>query len=419
MQIHTTTPIRKLIATLTLFLVPLNLVAEAESIQDLDCGKLNILLEQSGWQIAFSEQNDLILKPPGQINQTAEQASLTAPVAKPKPMVEGFDTLQQCLESAGWIVSKDTEGALLIYWPATDDTRPDSSSTGTVADTTTASTQTTSSNQVSPRWQQVQQILESTGYWRTENTDSGDLLIYPLSPATPDTTHGEEETSQNVTLEELNLVPISGLDLVQERLENVGWEITESDSGSFLIRWKQAAPNETVIEDPENQTDISTSQAGMNKTTKKPDATLILDKDSDGVPNKNDLCPATIPGKAVNQTGCEVSVIILKGIHFRTASSALSAQSQQILTDQAKVVQSHKTLRFRVVGHTDSVGTEENNLDLSNRRAVAVQAYLISQGVDASALEAQGSGEAEPIADNETKQGRFNNRRVELHMLEP
>lgn len=69
------------------------------------------------------------------------------------------------------------------------------------------------------------------------------------------------------------------------------------------------------------------------------------------------------------------------------------------------------------VGHTDSVGAEAYNLKLSERRAEAVKAYLVSKGVDPQKVYTEGKGEAQPIGNNKTREGRAKNRRVELEVV--
>jgi OOP family OmpA-OmpF porin len=71
---------------------------------------------------------------------------------------------------------------------------------------------------------------------------------------------------------------------------------------------------------------------------------------------------------------------------------------------------------IKVTGHTDSVGTEEYNQKLSERRAASVVTYLEQQQLDAAKLSSEGKGESEPVADNDTDEGRAQNRRVELHL---
>ena len=71
---------------------------------------------------------------------------------------------------------------------------------------------------------------------------------------------------------------------------------------------------------------------------------------------------------------------------------------------------------IKVIGHTDSVGSDEYNQALSERRASSVAAYLLSQGLAPNKLTSEGKGESQPVADNETDEGRAKNRRVELHI---
>ena len=89
-----------------------------------------------------------------------------------------------------------------------------------------------------------------------------------------------------------------------------------------------------------------------------------------------------------------------------------SAPAQRTLDEVATALLTQPELNVEVQGHTDSIGTETYNLGLSERRAVAVKAYLVSRGLSATALTAKGYGKAKPIASNETAEGRAQNRRV-------
>ena len=83
----------------------------------------------------------------------------------------------------------------------------------------------------------------------------------------------------------------------------------------------------------------------------------------------------------------------------------------------AEILQRYPRTQIVIVGHTDSVGSEQYNLNLSHRRAIAVADYLVSQGVAAARLGTEGRGEMEPIASNDTAAGREQNRRVELFVV--
>ena len=76
-------------------------------------------------------------------------------------------------------------------------------------------------------------------------------------------------------------------------------------------------------------------------------------------------------------------------------------------------------IRMRIEGHTDSDGGDDYNLELSQRRAMAVGQYLINAGVEPDRLEWQGFGETRPIASNQTAEGKAQNRRVEFHVINP
>jgi len=84
------------------------------------------------------------------------------------------------------------------------------------------------------------------------------------------------------------------------------------------------------------------------------------------------------------------------------------------LVDQAKALNLEVIV---AVGHTDSVGTDAYNQKLSERRAAAVKAYLVSKGVAANRVYTEGKGEKSPVADNKTKEGRAKNRRVEVEVV--
>lgn len=109
-------------------------------------------------------------------------------------------------------------------------------------------------------------------------------------------------------------------------------------------------------------------------------------------------------------------VITLSGsVLFASDKSELLPSAQQRLDDVAKaLLEGNPDAQIVVEGHTDSRGGESYNLDLSARRAEAVRSYLVSRGVPAARIRAQGLGLSRPVADNKSAEGRANNRRVEI-----
>ena len=104
---------------------------------------------------------------------------------------------------------------------------------------------------------------------------------------------------------------------------------------------------------------------------------------------------------------------LAKMIYFKTASSDLVEASKQSLDVIAQYLNATEG-NYEVQGHTDSVGSEANNMRLSQSRAQAVVDYLISKGVDGNRLKAVGYGESQPKYDNNTADGRAQNRRIEI-----
>lgn len=110
--------------------------------------------------------------------------------------------------------------------------------------------------------------------------------------------------------------------------------------------------------------------------------------------------------------------VILKNIFFETGVADLKPSSKAELNYLKTLLTDNPTMKIQINGHTDNVGTESNNQNLSFKRAVAVVDYLIKQGIQNERLVAKGFGESQPISENETEAGRKANRRTEFLILE-
>ena len=160
------------------------------------------------------------------------------------------------------------------------------------------------------------------------------------------------------------------------------------------------------------------------------------DSDGDGVWDEFDECPHTPPGTIVNERGCPYKKpakpkkfyverdlknkgeFVTNDIHFEFNSDKIQPDSYDLLNQIGKVLEKHPDWKLEISGHTDSIGTEEYNQKLSERRAKSVRKYLLENfDIFARNLIARGYGESKPIADNGTSEGRAKNRRVEFKII--
>jgi OmpA-OmpF porin, OOP family len=146
----------------------------------------------------------------------------------------------------------------------------------------------------------------------------------------------------------------------------------------------------------------------------------IPDTDGDGVNDEEDKCinekgPASNFGcPLIDEKVREIVNIAAKNVFFATASDKLLVQSNKRLDVVVGILNQNPSYKIQVDGHTDDQGKDEYNLDLSNRRAASVKAYIVGKGIAESRLNSTGYGETKPVADNKTAKGRAQNRRVEM-----
>jgi len=121
-------------------------------------------------------------------------------------------------------------------------------------------------------------------------------------------------------------------------------------------------------------------------------------------------------GGAMNMLGRKFTdaKIITHGINFDVDKATIKPESMGTLNMVAGVLRGNPDLKFEIDGHTDNTGTVGHNAMLSQQRADAVKAQLVSMGIDASRLSTKGFGDTKPVADNSTLEGKANNRRVEF-----
>ncbi len=121
-------------------------------------------------------------------------------------------------------------------------------------------------------------------------------------------------------------------------------------------------------------------------------------------------------GVSVTRTGDQVILNMPSDITFNVDQDAVKAGFYPVLNSVAKVLNRYQRTVVDVYGYTDSTGSDQHNLDLSQRRAMSVANYLSAQGVDPRRFAVTGFGKERPIASNATAEGRAQNRRVEIQL---
>jgi OOP family OmpA-OmpF porin len=138
------------------------------------------------------------------------------------------------------------------------------------------------------------------------------------------------------------------------------------------------------------------------------------DDDKDGVANSIDRCPNTVAGAAVDTHGCAIKIAL--EIHFEYDSAAIKPSSDLAIQEYADFLKKYTDYSSKIVGHTDSRGSEVYNQKLSEKRAQNVVNALVTKGVNTKQLSALGQGEKSPVASNMNAEGRAQNRRIEAEM---
>ena len=122
-------------------------------------------------------------------------------------------------------------------------------------------------------------------------------------------------------------------------------------------------------------------------------------------------------GVQVQRDGDNIRLIMPNNITFGTDRYDLRDSFTEVLNSVVLVLNKYPDTMLAIVGHTDSTGAASYNMELSQKRATSVASYLLSRQVEASRISSSGAGESQPIADNQTTQGRALNRRVELSIV--
>ena len=205
------------------------------------------------------------------------------------------------------------------------------------------------------------------------------------------------------------LAKYAGCPIPDTDTDGVNDEVDKCPSVAGLAKYGGCPIPDTDNDGLNDEIDKCPSQAGPSQFGGCPD------RDNDGIMDGEDHCP-DVKGPADN-FGCpkiENAKFNTQRIQFVTGSSTLTAASKTMIKEGAKLLNStdFKMLKVEVRGHTDNVGSAESNLILSDKRAKSVMNELVKNGVNKDRITAVGFGETMPVATNDTKEGRAQNRRV-------
>jgi OmpA-OmpF porin, OOP family len=152
------------------------------------------------------------------------------------------------------------------------------------------------------------------------------------------------------------------------------------------------------------------------------------DNDGDGVPDERDECPEVPEERGGDGDGCPEKtyvkiengeLVVFGKVQFKTGSAQIEQKSLPLVDQLAVAIRAHPAVKkVRIEGHTDDVGSDTVNRELSKKRAESVKDALVERGVSKGRLEAVGHGESQPIAPNRTRAGRAKNRRVEFVIVD-
>jgi len=197
--------------------------------------------------------------------------------------------------------------------------------------------------------------------------------------------------------------------IVQEVVEPEAIEEEVVTEGTNSVEEIKDSDNDGIIDEedkcPDTQDKIVVDETGCE-----------IDDDNDGVVNSKDNCPDTSKEFMVDGYGCPQTMVL--NIKFESSKATINNENLEGLKSFAQFLKDNPGYQVLIYGHTDSSGSKESNKTLSQDRANAVRDSLVQYDIDKFRFTAIGKGGSEPIADNETPEGRAQNRRIEIELIE-
>ena len=145
---------------------------------------------------------------------------------------------------------------------------------------------------------------------------------------------------------------------------------------------------------------------------------VALDSDQDGIADTSDQCAGSSSAALVDASGCEIVMGVIEGLKFEPNEAELSISSRLVLSRYVDGLLRYPEAVVAVEGHTDNRGAAAANLELSKERVISVVRFMVANGIPPARIKPFGYGESRPLAPNATPEGREQNRRIEIKVVE-
>jgi len=212
--------------------------------------------------------------------------------------------------------------------------------------------------------------------------------------------------------------------------------LDKDDKAPLDAEDKDGFEDEDGVPDPDNDNDgildavdKSPNEAEDKDGFQDEDGAPDLDNDNDGIADVDDKCPneAETMNDYEDKDGCpdekpEIAVetgaaIVLDGVNFASGSTKLTPNSKTILLKVVRTMNENAKIEVEIRGYTDNTGNYDGNVRISQGRANSVRDYLVQNGIEGSRIQTKGFGPVDPIAPNDTREGRAKNRRIEFYRV--
>jgi outer membrane protein OmpA-like peptidoglycan-associated protein len=253
---------------------------------------------------------------------------------------------------------------------------------------------------------QIAELAGAPEFAAERFTKARDLLV-AAETAQASKKYRERETAPRLAREAVQAAEDARRDGVEARVvaearaKREAAAATAAEAARLAAEEQARREAELALEESQRQTELAAREAAEQAA-----AAEAAKARAEFAARLNRALPTRVTDRGV--------VAEISGVQFATGAATLNPEAREALARFSGIVGTYPELRFKIEGHTDTTGSVETNRELSLQRAITVRDYLVGQGADASAIEVEGLGPDQPVADNATAEGRARNRRVEI-----